>query len=104
MQNPPTDMMEERIALLEGAEACRAQATGMASMTAALLCQLSAGDHIVAGRAAFGSCRWIIDNVLARFGIENTIVDARDNDAWEAAIRPNTKMLHVESPTNPTLR
>jgi O-succinylhomoserine sulfhydrylase len=103
MQNPTTAMLEERIALLEGAEACRAQATGMASMTAALLCQLSAGDHIVAGRAAFGSCRWIIDNVLARFGIENTIVDARDNDAWERAIRPNTKVFFFETPANPTL-
>jgi O-succinylhomoserine sulfhydrylase len=103
MQNPTTAMLEERIALLEGAEACRAQATGMASMTAALLCQLSAGDHIVAGRAAFGSCRWIIDNVLARFGIENTIVDARDNDAWEQAIRPNTKVFFFETPANPTL-
>jgi len=103
MQNPTVQMLEERIALLEGAEACRAQATGMASMTAALLCQLSAGDHIVAGRAAFGSCRWIIDNVLARFGIENTIVDARDNEAWEAAIRPNTKVFFFETPANPTL-
>ncbi len=103
MQNPTVAMLEERIALLEGAEACRAQATGMASMTAALLCQLSAGDHIVAGRAAFGSCRWIIDNVLARFGIENTIVDATDNQAWEAAIRPNTKVFFFETPANPTL-
>ena len=103
MQNPTVAMLEERIALLEGAEACRTQATGMASMTAALLCQLSAGDHIVAGRAAFGSCRWIIDNVLARFGIENTIVDATDNAAWEAAIRPNTKVFFFETPANPTL-
>lgn len=103
MQNPTVAMLEERIALLEGAEACRAQATGMASMTAALLCQLSAGDHIVAGRAAFGSCRWIIDNVLTRFGIENTIVDATDNKAWEAAIRPNTKVFFFETPANPTL-
>lgn len=103
MQNPTVAMLEERIALLEGAEACRTQASGMASMTAALLCQLSAGDHIVAGRAAFGSCRWIIDNVLARFGIENTIVDARDNDAWEQAIRPNTKVFFFETPANPTL-
>jgi cystathionine beta-lyase/cystathionine gamma-synthase len=96
-------MLEERIALMEGAEACRTQATGMAAMTTALLCQLSAGDHIVAGRAAFGSCRWIIDNVLTRFGIENTIVDARDNDAWEKAIRPNTKVFFFETPANPTM-
>jgi len=103
MQNPTVQMLEERIALLEGAEACRTQATGMAAMTAALLCHLSAGDHIVAGRAAFGSCRWIIDNVLTRFGIENTIVDATDNQAWEQAIRPNTKIFFFETPANPTL-
>ncbi|WP_443970940.1 trans-sulfuration enzyme family protein [Sphingobium sp. CR28] len=103
LQNPTTQMLEERIALMEGAEACRTQATGMAAMTTALLCQLSAGDHIVAGRAAFGSCRWIIDNVLTRFGIENTIVDARDNDAWEKAIRPNTKVFFFETPANPTM-
>ncbi|WP_336978042.1 O-succinylhomoserine sulfhydrylase [Altererythrobacter fulvus] len=103
MQNPTTAMLEERIAMLEGAEACRVQATGMAAMTAALLCQLSAGDHIVAGRAAFGSCRWIVDNLLPRFGIEKTIVDARDNDAWEKAIRPNTKVFFFETPANPTM-
>ena len=103
MQNPTTAMLEERIALMEGAEACRVQSTGMASMTAALLCQLSAGDHIVAGRAAFGSCRWIVDNLLPRFGIEKTIVDARNNEEWEAAIRPNTKVFFFETPANPTM-
>src|SRR5690606_3863369 len=90
-------------AAMEGAEACRAQASGMAAMTAALLCHLSAGDHIVAGRAAFGSCRWVVDNLLPRFGIEKTIVDARDNAAWEAAIRPNTKIFFFETPANPTM-
>lgn len=103
LQNPTVAMLEERIALMEGAEACRAQATGMAAMTTALLCQLSVGDHIVAGRAAFGSCRWIVDNLLPRFGIETTIVDARDNTAWEAAIRPNTKVFFFETPANPTM-
>ncbi|HTN15132.1 MAG TPA: aminotransferase class I/II-fold pyridoxal phosphate-dependent enzyme [Sphingomonadaceae bacterium] len=103
MQNPTTAMLEERIAMMEGAEACRVQATGMASMTAALLCQLSAGDHIVAGRAAFGSCRWIVDNLLPRFGIETSIVDACDNDAWEKAIRPNTRVFFFETPANPTM-
>ncbi len=102
-QNPSLAMVEERIALLEGAEACRVQASGMAAMTTALLCQLSAGDHIVAGRAAFGSCRWIVDNLFPRFGIEKTIVDARDNAAWEAAIRPNTKVFFFETPANPTM-
>ena len=86
LQNPTVAMLEERIALMEGAEACRTQASGMAAMTAALLCQLSAGDHIVAGRAAFGSCRWLVDHLCPRFGIETTVIDATDNAAWEAAV------------------
>lgn len=102
-QNPTVGMLEERIAAMEGAEACKVQASGMAAMTSALLCMLSAGDHLVAGRAAFGSCRWILDNVLARFGITHTIVDGRDNAAWEAAIQPNTKAFFFETPANPTL-
>lgn len=102
-QNPTVQMLEERIALMEGAEACKAQATGMAAMTSALLCMLSSGDHVVAGRAAFGSCRWILDNVLNRFGITHTIVDATDNGAWEKAIQPNTKVFFFETPANPTL-
>jgi len=103
MQNPTTQMLEERIAALEGAEACRVQATGMAAMSAAILSHLSAGDHIVAGKAAFGSCRWIVDSLLPRFGIEGTTIDARDNRAWEEAIRPNTKMFFFETPANPTM-
>jgi O-succinylhomoserine sulfhydrylase len=103
LQNPTVAMLEERIALMEGAEACRAQASGMAAMTAALLCQLSAGDHIVAGRAAFGSCRWLVDSLCPRFGIETTTIDATDDAAWEAAIRPNTKVFFFETPANPTL-
>ncbi|MFN3989366.1 MAG: trans-sulfuration enzyme family protein [Erythrobacter sp.] len=103
LQNPTVAMLEERIALLEGAEACRAQASGMAAMTAALLCQLSAGDHVVAARAAFGSCRWLVDQLLPRFGIETTVIDSADDAAWEAAIRPNTKVFFFETPANPTL-
>lgn len=103
LQNPTVAMLEERIALMEGAEACRVQASGMAAMTAALLCQLSAGDHVVAGRAAFGSCRWLVDHLLPRFGIETTVIDAADDAAWEAAIRPNTKVFFFETPANPTL-
>ena len=103
LQNPTVQMLEERIALMEGAEACRTQASGMAAMTTALLCQLSCGDHIVSARAAFGSCRWIVDNLLPRFGIDVTIVDARDNAAWEAAIQPNTKVFFFETPANPTM-
>lgn len=103
LQNPTVAMLEERIALLEGADACRAQASGMAAMTASLLCQLSAGDHCVAARAAFGSCRWLVDNLLPRFGIETTVIDSADNAAWEAAIKPNTKVFFFETPANPTL-
>lgn len=103
LQNPSTQMLEERIALMEGAEACRVQASGMAAMTAALLSTLSAGDHVVAAKAAFGSCRWLVDTLLPRFGIETTTIHASDNDAWEAAIRPSTKMFFFETPANPTL-
>ncbi len=103
LQNPTVQMLEERIALMEGAEACRAQTTGMAAMTTSLLCQLKTGDHVVAGRAAFGSCRWLIDNLLPKFGIETTTIDARDNDAWKAAIQPNTKVFFFETPANPTM-
>lgn len=103
LQNPTVAMLEERIALLEGAEACRAQASGMAAMTAALLCQLSSGDHLVAARAAFGSCRWLVDSLLPRFGIDTTVVNGTDLAAWEAAIRPNTKVFFFETPANPTL-
>ncbi|HEY0960109.1 MAG TPA: aminotransferase class I/II-fold pyridoxal phosphate-dependent enzyme [Novosphingobium sp.] len=102
-QNPSLQMLEERIAMMEGADGCRVQASGMAAMTAALLCQLSQGDHMVAARALFGPCRWVIDNVLARFGITTTLVDSRDNAAWEAAIRPNTKVFFFETPANPTM-
>ncbi len=103
LQNPTVAMLEERIALLEGAEACRAQASGMAAMTAALLCQVSAGDHVVAARAAFGSCRWLVDHLLPRFGVETTVIDSADDAAWEAAIRPNTRVFFFETPANPTL-
>ena len=103
LQNPTVQMLEERIALMEGAEACRAQATGMAAMTTALLCQLQQGDHVVAAKAAFGSCRWLTDNLLPKFGIETTTIDSRDNQAWERAIRPNTKVFFFETPANPTM-
>ncbi len=102
-QNPSVQMLEERIAMMEGAEACRTQASGMAAMNAVMLSHLSAGDHMVAGRALFGPCRWVIDNLLPRFGITATVVDGRDNAAWEAAIQPNTKMFFFETPANPTM-
>ena len=102
-QNPSVQMLEERIALMEGAEACRAQASGMAAMSTALLCQLSVGDHMVVARAAFGPTRWVTDNLLPRFGISATAVDGRDLDAWKAAIKPNTKVFFFETPANPTM-
>ncbi|MBO9580044.1 MAG: aminotransferase class I/II-fold pyridoxal phosphate-dependent enzyme [Sphingobium sp.] len=103
LQNPTVQMLEERIALMEGAEACRVQATGMAAMTTALLSALKTGDHVVGAKAAFGSCRWLLDSLLPRFGIETTVIDGRDNDAWEKAIRPNTKIFFFETPANPTM-
>jgi O-succinylhomoserine sulfhydrylase len=103
LQNPTVAMLEERIAALEGSEACRVQSSGMAAMTVALLCQLSQGDHVVAGRAAFGSCRWLVDQLCPRFGIESTTIDARDNQAWVDAIRPNTRVFFFETPANPTM-
>jgi O-succinylhomoserine sulfhydrylase len=101
--NPTVTMFEERMAALEGAEVARATATGMAAITAAILSQLSAGDHVVAARALFGSCLYIVEDLCPRFGIESTLVDGADLKAWEAAVRPNTKVFFLESPTNPTL-
>jgi O-succinylhomoserine sulfhydrylase len=101
--NPTTQMFEERLALLEGAEHCRALASGMAAIHVALTGLLKAGDHLVAGRALFGSCNWIVSNWLPRFGVETTYVDATDLDAWRAAMRPNTKVVLLESPANPLL-
>lgn len=103
LQNPTVEMVEERLALLEGAEACRMSASGMAAMTAALMSTLSAGDHLVAGRALFGSCRVLVDTILPRFGIETTTVDGRDIDAFRRALRPNTRAFFLETPANPTL-
>jgi O-succinylhomoserine sulfhydrylase len=101
--NPTTQMFEDRLALLEGAEACKATASGMAAVQLSLLGLLRAGDHLVAGRALFGSCRWICSEFLPRFGVETTYVDATDLEAWKNAVRPNTKAFLVESPANPLL-
>jgi O-succinylhomoserine sulfhydrylase len=101
--NPTVAMFEQRMALLEGAEAARATASGMAAVTAALMGQLKAGDHVVASRALFGSCLYVIEELLPRFGVASTLVEGSDLAAWRAAIRPNTKTAFLESPTNPTL-
>ncbi|MBO3758457.1 O-succinylhomoserine sulfhydrylase [Ciceribacter sp. L1K22] len=101
--SPTNDMFEKRMCLLEGAEDARATASGMAAVSAAILSQVKAGDHIVAARALFGSCRWVVETLAPKYGVECTLVDGRDLKAWEAAIRPNTKVFFLESPTNPTL-
>ncbi|MGZ8324060.1 MAG: O-succinylhomoserine sulfhydrylase [Rhodoplanes sp.] len=101
--NPTVAMFETRMAAFEGAEAARATATGMAAVTAALVGQVRAGDHVVAAKALFGACRWVVEDFLPRFGVASTLVDGLDLDAWRRAVRPNTKVLFLESPTNPTL-
>ena len=101
--SPTNDMFEKRMCALEGAEDARATASGMAAVTAAILCQLKAGDHIVAARALFGSCRWVVETLAPKYGIECTLVDGRDLANWEKAIQKNTKVFFLESPTNPTL-
>jgi O-succinylhomoserine sulfhydrylase len=101
--NPTIAMFEARMAAFEGAEAARATASGMAAVTAALVGQLKAGDHVVAAKALFGSCRWVVEDLLPRFGVASTLVDGIDLDQWRAAVRTNTKTFFLESPTNPTL-
>jgi O-succinylhomoserine sulfhydrylase len=101
--NPTVSMFEARMAALEGAEAARATATGMAAVTVAILGQLKAGDHVVAAKALFGSCRYVVEDFLPRYGISSTLVDGTDLAQWKNAVRPNTKTFFLESPTNPTL-
>jgi O-succinylhomoserine sulfhydrylase len=101
--NPTVQMFEDRLALAEGAQACRATASGMAAVFLALTGLLRAGDHVVSGKAVFGSCRWILSTWAPRFGIEATMVDGPDLAAWRAAVRPTTKVLFLESPANPLL-
>jgi O-succinylhomoserine sulfhydrylase len=101
--NPTMSMFEQRMALLEGAEAARSTATGMAAVTTALMGLVKAGDHIVAAKALFGSCRWVIEDWLGRFGVTSTLVDGVDLMQWQKAVTKNTKVLFMETPTNPTL-
>ncbi len=101
--NPTVDMFEKRMCALEGAEDARAMASGMAAVAAAVLCGLKAGDHIVAARALFGSCRWVVETLAPRYGIECSIVDGTKIANWESAVKKNTKLFFLESPTNPTL-
>ncbi|GIU66598.1 O-succinylhomoserine sulfhydrylase [Candidatus Phycosocius spiralis] len=101
--NPTNTMLQERLRALDGAQACRLTASGMAAVTAALIAPLRCGDHVIAGKALFSSCRWVIETFMPRYGIEVTLVDSTDLAAWKVAIQPNTKMLFLESPSNPTL-
>ena len=101
--NPTTRMFEERMMLVEGAEDARATASGMAAVNSAIQCQVKAGDHIVSSRALFGSCRYVVETVMARAGVSCTFVDGRNLDEWQAAVRPETKVFFMETPTNPTL-
>jgi O-succinylhomoserine sulfhydrylase len=101
--NPTVAMFEQRMALLEGAEAARATASGMAAVTASLLAQVKAGDHVVAARALFGSCLYVIEDLLPRFGVSSTLVDGADLEQWKSAVRKETKLFFLESPTNPGL-
>jgi O-succinylhomoserine sulfhydrylase len=101
--NPTIDMFERRMIELEGAEAARSTATGMAAVATAILAPLRAGDHVVASKALFGSCLYVVQDLLPRYGIETTLVDGLDLDQWQRALRPNTKSFFLESPTNPTL-
>jgi O-succinylhomoserine sulfhydrylase len=101
--NPTIAMLEERLALLEGAEACRMTATGMAAVHAALLSHLRAGDRVVASRALFGSCHWIVTTLLPRYGIESVLVDGTDLAQWRAALARPTHLVLLESPSNPML-
>jgi O-succinylhomoserine sulfhydrylase len=101
--NPTVSMFEERMALLEGAPVGRATATGMAAVSAVLLSSLKTGDHVVAAKAMFGSCLHVVEQILPRFGISHTLVDGEDTSAWEEAIKPETRLLFLETPSNPTL-
>lgn len=101
--NPTVSMFEERMCALEGAEAARGTSSGMAAVFAALMCQLEAGDHVVSARALFGSCRYIVEDLLPKFDIATTLIDGRDIEAWQSATQPNTKLFFFETPTNPTL-
>ena len=101
--NPTVSMFEERLRLLEGAEACMATGSGMAAVFAALACQIGAGERLVASRALFSSCHVIATQILPRFGVETELVDGTDLNAWEKALSKPAKIAFLESPSNPTL-
>src|SRR5438067_1900892 len=101
--NPTVTMFEQRMMALEGAAAARATATGMAAVTTALMGQVRAGDHVVASKALFGSCLYVVEQHLPRYGVSSTLVEGTDLEQWRKAVRPNTKTFFLETPTNPAL-
>jgi O-succinylhomoserine sulfhydrylase len=101
--NPTVSMFEERLRLVEGAEACMATASGMSAVFASLMALLKAGDRIVASRALFGSCHYIVNDILPRFGVEHEFVDGADAAQWEAALSKPAKVVFLETPSNPAL-
>jgi O-succinylhomoserine sulfhydrylase len=101
--NPTVSMFEARMAALESAPVARATASGMAAVTATFLCALRSGDHVIAAKAMFGACRYVVEDILPRLGISNTLVDGHDADQWASAVKPSTRMLFCETPANPTL-
>ena len=101
--NPTVKMFEERLALLEGAESCRATGSGMAAVFGAMACQLDAGDRVVASRALFGACHAILTKILPRWGIKTDLIDGTDLSAWETALAEPAKLVFLESPSNPIL-
>ena len=101
--NPTIEMFEQRLALLDGSEACFATASGMAAVFGSMMCQLQAGDHVVSASALFGSCRYILNDILPKFGIEVTFIDGKNINEWKKNIKNNTKIFFFESPSNPCL-
>ncbi len=101
--NPTVEMFEQRLALLDGSEACFATASGMAAVFGSMMCQLKAGDHVVSASALFGSCRYILNDILPKFGIEVSFIDGRNIKEWNKSIQKNTKIFFFESPSNPCL-
>ena len=101
--NPTVEMFEQRLALLDGSEACFATASGMAAVFGSMMCQLKAGDHVVSASALFGSCRYILNDILPKFGIEVSFIDGKNIREWNKSIQKNTKIFFFESPSNPCL-
>lgn len=101
--NPTVEMFEQRLALLDGSEACFATASGMAAVFGSMMCQLKAGDHVVSASALFGSCRYILNDILPKFGIEVSFIDGKNIKEWNKSIQKNTKIFFFESPSNPCL-